>query len=1208
MASISSIQERILEYLYSEKNTIARTQYGIRQALGVERSVIEESLAILKNDGLIDFQGEYYNVSLDGIELVQKSRRAGPTITVSGNVGPGAVIGSGSVSARLIAGRDAGETTTLPNSFVPLDGNYKHPRADWGEMIDFDPIYGRSDELSTLEQWVVQDNCRLVTVLGMGGVGKTAVTVKLVQQIGANFDYIFWRDLRNAPLPNVVLDDCIKFLSDQNQVNLPSTLDGKILLLKDYLRKSRCLIVLDNSEAILKAGTGVGTYREQYESFGDLIRHVGASPHKSCLILTSREKPKDLIVLEGNESPVRSLHLDGLDEDASRTLLESQGLTGTKDGWSELIQTYSGHPLALRLVSSTIRHLFAGNVDSFLEEEEHVFGGIRDLLDEQFERLSDLEQTVMYWLTVEREPVSIQELKSDITYPLTLSKAILLDLLQSLRDRHIIEVTSNARFTLLPVVMEYMTSRLNEAISDEIRTGIIALFLNHALLKAQAKDYVMKSQVRLIIEPILENLLTSFSREGLTRQLNQILETLREAKTRTTGYAGGNVLNFLIRLGADLRGRDFSNMTVWQAHLRDRDLRDMDFSYSDLTGTAFTEAFGKIISVALSPDGEFLAAGTADSNVRLWKANSSEYLRTFVGHTDWVRAVEFSPDGKTLATGSCDNTVRLWDSATGELLRILKGHKRWVRALAFGPDGRTLISGSEDKSVRLWDTNSGKCIRTLEGHTDWVRAVAVSADGRLIASGGSDRILKLWSMDSGECYVSLELDNWVWALSFSPDSSILAVGSNDETIRLWNIENQTWHKTLNGHTNSVWALHFIRGGNLVSSSEDQTARIWDIDSGRCLKTLQGHTNSVRSVAASNDGRLILSGGEDHTVRLWNGITGQCIKVFQGFNSWIWSVASNSNGSQFATASNDAKVRLWDTGSRVCLKVFSGHKNPVWAVTFSPNDKLLASGGEDLSVRVWDINSGDCISTFEGHESWVRSVSFSPDTRLLASAASDQTIRIWELESSTCLHVLEGHTNPVWSAVFDPTGQLLVSASDDHTLRVWDVESGKCLNILRGHSKRVSSVTFNSNGSRIVSSSEDKTIKIWDLKAGICKDTLSGHTDWIRAAVFSPDDRFIASCSNDKTVRLWDTETGKCLRIMKGHKDRIRSVVFGLAGSVLVSGSDDETVRIWDVESGACLDTLRSDRPYERMKIVGATGISSAQRVSLIALGATDVEQ
>ncbi|MEH1879413.1 NB-ARC domain-containing protein, partial [Nostoc sp.] len=678
---------------------------------------------------------------------------------------------------------------------------------DWGEAPSIRGVfYGRKAELSTLKKWIVDNKCRLVALLGMGGIGKTALSVKLADEVHNNFEYLIWRTLRNAPPIQEILANLIRFLSDQKETDLPKTIDERITLLIEYFRKRRCLVVLDNAETILQEGDRAGDYREGYEGYGQLLKRVGEEPHKSCLVLTSREKPKEFAPLEGEESPVRTFSLAGLGEIEGQKILIDKGLSDLPTNGAKLVKNYSGNPLALKLVSETIRELFGGDIAAFLDKGEIIFGDTRDLLDQQFERTSNLEKEIIYWLAIKREAVSLEDLLDDIVR--LVAKRELLEALESLRRRSLIE-KSAALFTLQPVVMEYITDKLVEQVWQEITSSEIALFNSHALIGATAKNYVRDIQIRLILKPVAERLLNIFiTPKYVGDKLTQILDKLRDKSGVKRGYAGGNTLNLLCQLQADLSGYDFSYLAVSQAYLQGKNLHDLNFAYSDLSKSIFTETFGSILSVTFSPDGKFLATGDANGKVRLWNFDGKQIF-TCKGHTRRVWSVVFSPDSKTLASGSDDKTVRLWDVCTGKCLKTLQGHTNWIWSVSFSPDGKILASGSNDQTIKLWNINSGECLKTFQEHTSRVNSVVFSPDGKLVASGSEDETVKLWDVNSGKCLKTLqEHTNWVWSVAFSPDGKLLASGSEDKTVKLWDVNSGKCLKTLQEHTNWVWSVAF----------------------------------------------------------------------------------------------------------------------------------------------------------------------------------------------------------------------------------------------------------------------------------------------------------------------------------------------------------------------------------------------------------------
>jgi WD40 repeat protein len=302
-------------------------------------------------------------------------------------------------------------------------------------------------------------------------------------------------------------------------------------------------------------------------------------------------------------------------------------------------------------------------------------------------RLSAREEEIVYWLAIEREASALSDLRENIVH--SVPQGELQEALRSLRRRHLIE-TSATGFILQVVILEYLTERLVDQVCEEIRSERLLLLVRHALLKAQAKDYIRESQRRLILIPLLQRCLTIFGKEALLQKFQGLLATLHTQHDHHPSYAAGNVLNLLIQMGCPLRGYDFSHLVVWQANLRGVELSEVNFAYADLAKSMFTDTFGRILCVAFSPQGDLLAVGTATGEIRFWHAASGLPLQTLQGHPNWVWSVAFSPDSRILASSSDDQTIRLWEVSSGKLLNTLHGHSSWVSSVAFSPDDRTV--------------------------------------------------------------------------------------------------------------------------------------------------------------------------------------------------------------------------------------------------------------------------------------------------------------------------------------------------------------------------------------------------------------------------------------------------------------------------------------------------------------------------------------
>lgn len=439
------------------------------------------------------------------------------------------------------------------------------PRSCWGEAPDSGIFYGRFEELATLERWIVKEHSRLVALLGMGGIGKTTLSVQLAKQIHDQFEYVIWRSLRHAPPLQEILADLIEFLSNgQESDNLATVASGVSRLMK-YLHKHSCLVILDEVETILRPGQPVGYYRDGYQDYGELLKRIGEVPHKSAIVLTSREKPKDITLLQGETLPVRSLELQGLKTEDAKGILEAKGFSRSENGLEELIQLYRGHPTALKIIATTIQELFNGNISQFIRQNTLVIGDILgNLLNQQFERLSELEKEIMYWLALEQKPVDSYELQAEIWFSVPRSEVLVA--LESLARRSLIEKNteaSDARFTIQPVVMKYVTNQLIEQVCQDIFALIetqeiekIGLLRSHALVKDQAPDEVKALQIRLILTRVKDRLSTILrGSRSMEEQLNDLLSMLSGQFPIAVGYAWVNIRR-LVALKADGSGHD----------------------------------------------------------------------------------------------------------------------------------------------------------------------------------------------------------------------------------------------------------------------------------------------------------------------------------------------------------------------------------------------------------------------------------------------------------------------------------------------------------------------------------------------------------------------------------------------------------------------------------------------------------------------------
>ncbi|AFZ07062.1 WD-40 repeat-containing protein [Oscillatoria nigro-viridis PCC 7112] len=344
---------------------------------------------------------------------------------------------------------------------------YQHGRAsdnciqDWGEAIDVFYFYNRLQELETLETWISSNSTRAIGIFGLGGIGKTSLSVKIAHHIQSQFEFVIWRSLQQAPTLDVIISDILPILTGSE-----ATTNNSISALMEQLRQQRCLLIIDNLESILQGGNRGGQYQQGYEDYRQLFARIADETHQSCLILTGREKPGGFAVRSGENSPVRSLQLFGVSPPVCQKILADKGLKATLLQCQNIVNHFGGNPLAIKLAATTIKTIFSGDIDAFLAQGNTVFSDFWDLLDRQFDRLSPLQQQIMYGIAINQERATPANLKAEILPKV--SGRRLMEALESLAERSLIfderslNYTASTSLMLQPAIAEYVRERLLE--------------------------------------------------------------------------------------------------------------------------------------------------------------------------------------------------------------------------------------------------------------------------------------------------------------------------------------------------------------------------------------------------------------------------------------------------------------------------------------------------------------------------------------------------------------------------------------------------------------------------------------------------------------------------------------------------------------------------------------------------------------------------
>jgi WD40 repeat protein/DNA-binding CsgD family transcriptional regulator len=1102
------------------------------------------------------------------------------------------------------------------------------------EMPTVHQFLGREEELRTLVDYI-ESNCRLVSLLGIKGIGKTVLAVKLVESVKNEFEVVIWQDLRSISTFEDLLESLIRSLSNTNDILSPSI--HRINWLINHFKEHKCLLILDDVTHIIHNADA----SRQCCNFFRQIANQHDPDFRSFILITGNELPLDLT---GNFH-YHEIRVEGLDIDNVKKLLQSQDdplfvdpPENPEEIWESFVAYYGGNPKALMIAAAAIRRLHDGDIVQFIKPKTRcgllpVHDAIKSLLDEQFNLLTDLEKQIMFWLAIGIEPMYAEEINENIIFDD--NKRNSSSGVDNLLNKSLIEKRSSTSsgkrrgFTQVPIIMDYVTDILVCNVCDEIESGDFNILNSHSLVAAQAKDYVRDIQLRRILEPIAEKLiqLHKGNKSVIKTRLDKILLKWR-TENFYSGYLGGNIVNLFRQLKIDISGYDLSELPIWQANFQGMDLQDVNLKNSDLFRSNFSENLSSVLSVSFSPDGLSFATGEANGDIRIWDARNHTSLQQIKGHNSQVWSINYSPDGKTLASGSEDGVtpIKLLNT-TDEQNQLFPDTQsiepQCVRSIVFSPDNRILaVAGNNGIEVR--DRNTNKLHHRLPANE--IYSISFISDN-ILASGSQDGTISLWNVDSGEnLHQCKEHSDTVRSIASIPKKSLFASGSEDGTVRVW-IENNGNSSCLYSYsypqTKHVYAVAFHQDEEMLAIGaveydtdglEIHTVRLWNILTKKVDQVLRGHGKQIRALAFSPDPlerNLLISTGDDCKIKLWNVYTGKCIKTLHGYTNRIWSITSDNVCGVFASGGEDNKLHIWSSTSWQCEKILPGHSDWIWSVAFSPDGTTVASSSEDNEIRLWNLKTDDC-KLLKKHTERVRAVAFSPNGKFLASGSNDRSVILWDIETGEPYKVFDeesgGHQRRVLSVAFNYDGSLIASSSRDTTIRLWSTDSETYSRTLKGHQGEVHSIAFTNGGKNLVSGSFDTTLKLWSLEDDepektVC--TLRGHQGGVLSVCSFPNDKFLASSGHDQKIKIWDLETGDFLYDLSGHEGPVESIAISRDAKILLSSSQDQTIKIWDLKSRTCMRTLTPEKPYRGMKIAGVKRLSVPEQ-ALLDLGAVKI--
>ncbi len=577
-------------------------------------------------------------------------------------------------------------------------------------------------------------------------------------------------------------------------------------------------------------------------------------------------------------------------------------------------------------------------------------------------------------------------------------------------------------------------------------------------------------------------------------------------------------------------------------------------------------------------------------------------------HRGAVLTVDVSPDGQWMATGSNDKTVILW-AKDGRLAHRLD-HQNTVHRVAFTADSQRLVTGSLDGTVKVWDLE-GRQVQRIQAHDQPVWGVDTSPDGQWIASAGGDRTVKIWRTD-GTLAQTLPSTSIPWSVTFSDDSQMVVAAAVDGTLQRWTIQGEAL-PPLVGHGAEVWDVAVCPGRNqMVSASSDQTVKVWAMD-GQLLQTLTPPDPApLLGVDCSGNGEFIAAGGKNAQAHIWQS-DGTFIRTVKGHRATVRDIALGPEGTFAASASDDGTIRLWQRNLYL-RRVLRGHTDTIWALAISPDGQTIASIGASRELILWRDNrpiqrltanyragvfdpSGQTLIVAGSSGLSRRWIDPTPTRPVLAPLwqhptalgssfglglhaddADTFTLTVGDDGGNIQIHDPDGsvqnrfkaHDARIWQVSFHPDGTLMASASEDGTVKLWR-RDGTLVDTLLTGAGAVWGVVFSPDGEQIAATSFDDTLHLWTYPSGEYQ-AIPGQSGGLTRVAFSPDGQTIATGGADTSIKLWNRD-GTLRTTLPGHQGLVTSLAFSPDGHRLYSGGDDGQLLVWDIQQIRTLDPV-----------------------------------
>ena len=623
---------------------------------------------------------------------------------------------------------------------------------------------------------------------------------------------------------------------------------------------------------------------------------------------------------------------------------------------------------------------------------------------------------------------------------------------------------------------------------------------------------------------------------------------------------------------------------------------------------------GTVRDMAFSPDGQYLAVGTA---IGLWLYESQTLSPIALWDTGrgMTENVSFSPDGRWIITKTFAEDVKIWDTNSGACIAIMEKpeHLSGISQPIFSPDGQRVLAATNvnvwNKNQELWPgrvyvwcAQTGKQINQTEIHraqeVGWINAF--SPDFTLLASSYCDRerhrqtSIVVWNIENGEQIACMtECPQQVQSLCFSPCGKFLAVGGEKGTLHVWEWENEQLERTA-AYGQARVCIHYLPNGELLAAAiSEATVEVWDVTAAQKLDTFAYH--GERGFACFSENGTQIAVARSSEIKVWRKGNANAHPLSTGHEhlSTVDSLVFAADGKTLAAGMWWDNVLLWDVASRQAHRPNSEklprRRQTVHATT---SGKILTTYKDGDTLITREVGSSEPIAEFDAPDTVLQSRhnALSPTGQRMARLDNEGNFHLWEktAEGTEKHTLLSGNPRTPdkwgWSPhglAFSPDEKRLVTIARDRAVQLWDVDTGAEIAELplnappkrrtyRGHDM---GIAFSPRGD-VIAGAQWGEIALWDATDGKTLRILAqpeGNQRPITLS-FSPCGKYLVSGSwwqrglKQMPIRLWDIASGENLHTFYGHTTDVQCIAFSPDGRLMATGGHDGIILLWDVST------------------------------------------